>query len=70
MHVWLPHTGNEGKNFPETVMAIHGLVSAFDPSKKDWIRYEEHLHYYFVANYVTDGAKKHLMVLHILTYNS
>ena len=47
--------GNEGKS---NVMATHNLVSAFDPSIEDWTSYEECLRYYFVANDVTDKAKK------------
>ena len=38
-------------------MATHGSVSAFDPSVED------HLCYYFVANDVTDGAKKRSILL-------
>ena len=44
-------------------MATHGSVSAFDPSKEDWTTYEERLRYYFVANDVTDGAKKRSILL-------
>ena len=44
-------------------MATHGSVSAFDPSKEDWTSYEERLRYYFVANDVTDGAKKRSILL-------
>ena len=43
-------------------MATQGSVSAFDPSKKDWTSYEERLRY-FVANDVTDGAKKRSILL-------
>ena len=32
-------------------------------SKEDWTSYEERLCYYFVANDVTDGAKKRLILL-------
>ena len=42
-------------------MATQGSVLAFDPSK-DWTSYEERLRY-FVANDVTDGAKKRLILL-------
>ena len=44
-------------------MATHGSVSAFDPSKEDWTTYEERLRYYFVANDVTDEAKKRSILL-------
>ena len=59
----LPYIGDEGKKNPQKLMATHGSVSAFDPSKEDWTSYEERLRYYFVANDVTDGAKKPSILL-------
>ena len=32
---------------PQKLMATHGSVSAFNPSKEDWTSYEERLRYYF-----------------------
>jgi len=45
-------------------MTTHGsVVSAFDPSKDGWTSYEERLRYYFIANDVAEGAKKHSILL-------
>ena len=47
----------------DVLLATHGTVSAFDPSKEDWTNYEERLRYYFIANDVKDAAKKRSILL-------
>ena len=44
-------------------MATHESVSVFDPSIEAWTSYTQCMHYYFVANNVHDGTKKHSILL-------
>ena len=44
-------------------MANHGKIGQFNPSIKAWSSYVERLHYYFLANGVTEAAKKHSILL-------
>lgn len=45
------------------VPGLHGTVSPFDGSQEDWIEYAERLDSYFVANDITDVAKKRAILL-------
>ena len=42
---------------------LHGTVSPFDGSQEDWIEYAERLDSYFVANDITDVAKRRAILL-------
>ncbi len=44
-------------------MATHGSVSAFNPSKEDWISYVLRLKYYFDADGVTEASKEKSILL-------
>ena len=55
----LPHfSGNEVK----LTVATYGKVKPFKP-KDDWEVYEEQLHFYMVANNITNTAKKWSILL-------
>ena len=43
---------------PVIVPGLHGRVSAFDANQEEWIEYVERLELYFLANDITDPAKK------------
>ena len=45
------------------VPGLHGTVSPFDGSKDDWVEYTERLESYFVANDITDVAKRRAIPL-------
>jgi hypothetical protein len=44
-------------------MATHSTVTRFQPGKDDWSTYIEQLNFYFIANGVTDAAKKKRSIL-------
>ena len=47
-----------------TVMpGLHGTVSVFDGSQEDWVEYAERLESYFIANEITDPAKKRAILI-------
>ena len=47
-----------------TVMrGFHGIIPVFDGSQEDWVEYVERLDSYFVANDITDPAKKRAILL-------
>ena len=48
---------------PVVVPGLHGKVSAFDAHQEDWIEYVERLELYFMANDITDSAKKRAILL-------
>ena len=43
--------------------ARHGSIGEFDPSKEEWDSYVERLEHYFVANGVSEAAKKRAILL-------
>ena len=42
---------------------FHGIIPVFDGSQEDWVEYVERLDSYFVANDITDPAKKRAILL-------
>ena len=43
--------------------AMHGSVAEFDSGKEEWDSYMERLEHYFVANSVSEPAKKRAVLL-------
>ena len=41
-----------------TRMVVHGTLASFDPEVEDWTEYTDRLSYYFIANGISDNAKK------------
>ena len=46
--------------------ATFGKVEEFDNSREDWLQYEERLGHFFVANSITDAAKKRAVLLTVI----
>ena len=44
-------------------MSKHGKIGEFDPEQDDWELYVERMNFYFVANNVTQEAKKKAILL-------
>ena len=44
-------------------MATHGSMKAFNPQTEDWCTYEQRLKHYFIANGVTEAARKRSILL-------
>ena len=49
----------------KVVMARHGTIQEFDSATEDLTAYSERLEQYFVANDVTDAAKKRAILLSV-----
>ena len=54
-------------HFLATRMAVEfGKVNAFNPSQDEWPLYVKRLKHIFVANGITDGAKKQAVFLSVI----
>ena len=46
-----------------TRMAVHGTLASFDPEVEDWTEYTDQLSYYFIANGISDNAKRRAILI-------
>ena len=44
-------------------MAVHGTLASFDLEVEDWTEYTDQLSYYFIANGISDNAKKRAILI-------
>lgn len=44
-------------------LGLHGVVSPFDSNQEEWVEYAERLEHYFIANDITDDAKRRAIFL-------
>ena len=59
-------SADAGAMATSTVMVtrgFHGIIPVFDGSQEDWVEYVEPSDSYFIANDITDPAKKHTILL-------
>ncbi len=55
-----------GRDTSEREMGSHGRMKAFDGRAESWVEYAERLEQYFIANGITEAAKKRAVLLAVV----
>ena len=67
---WSKHNSGDEVGILAREMGSHGRMKAFDARAESWVEYTERLEQYFIANGITEAAKKRAVLLAVVGVES